>query len=256
MPLERGTRYSVLWGTFQIRLDGNAGEAEVEGLPDGPLEVRVGSVTVLPEAKRFGYRFQHWNAEADGSGEPFAANAETDADALQALLQDPTGTLTLYAQWTLCYDMEVPVCSPGSVTFEADSTTGEVRVAPGSSAEGAIRSHMAAPVALDSLACEGLPARSGSGLELEALFGPGSASQVRFTASFGDAPSAPKASLCAGGSASLAGLTIPAAAAADAPGELAVAYGLELDEGLPIPTLREAAPVARLVYTVNLPLQP
>ena len=48
----------------------------------------------------------------------------------------------------------------------------------------------------------------------------------------------------------------PAAAAADAPGELAVAYGLELDEGLPIPSLREAAPVARLVYTVSLPLQP
>ena len=204
----------------------------------------------LPTPARYGYKFDGWLVEgAQGTG------VET-VDGVTTVRQGTYGDLTCTAQWTLCYDMEVPVCSPGSVTFEADSTTGEVRVAPGSSAEGAIRSHMAAPVALDSLACEGLPARSGSGLELEALFGPGSASQVRFIASFGDAPSAPKASLCAGGSASLAGLTIPAAAAADAPGELAVAYGLELDEGLPIPSLREAAPVARLVYTVSLPLQP
>ena len=62
--------------------------------------------------------------------------------------------------------------------------------------------------------------------------------------------------MTAGGSsatASLAGLSIPAAASHDAPGRIKVSYGLELDSDLPIPPVRDAAPVARLAYTVSLP---
>ncbi len=38
----------------------------------------------------------------------------------------------------------------------------------------------------------------------------------------------------------------------DAPGRIKVSYGLELDPDLAIPPVRDAAPVARLAYTVSL----
>lgn len=52
---------------------------------------------------------------------------------------------------------------------------------------------------------------------------------------------------------SLAGLSISAAASHDAPGRIPVAYGLEPDPDFAIPPVRDAAPVARLAYTVSLP---
>ena len=75
-------------------------------------------------------------------------------------------------------------------------------------------------------------------------------------ATLGEGDAARTAKLTAGGSsatASLAGLSIPAAASHDAPGRIPVSYGLELDPDLPIPPVRDAAPVARLAYTVSLP---
>lgn len=102
------------------------------------------------------------------------------------------------------------MADPGSVTFEADSLTGEVRVAPGSTAAGAILSYMAAPVALDSIECEGLdaagqPVSSGGALELEAIFGPGSASKVRFTAAIGEGAATQMPKVRVGESTSLGG---------------------------------------------------
>ena len=83
---------------------------------------------------------------------------------------------------------------------------------------------------------------------------PGSASKVRFVATLGQGAGAMTARLSPGDQpASLAALSIPAAASAADPGRLPVSYGLELDAGLPIPPVRDAAPVARLTYTVSLP---
>ena len=214
----------------------------------------------LPMPVRYGYQFDGWDVEgAQGAGVEMVAGA--DGAKVTRVKAGTYGDLSCTARWTLRYDLDVPVCDPGSVTFEADSMTGQVRVRPGTSAEGELRSYMAVPVALDELACEGLdadgsPDPAGGAPELEAIFGTGSASKVRFTATLGEGDATHTAKVTAGGASStssLAGLSIPAAISRDAPGRLAVAYGLELDPDLSIPPLREAAPVARLAYTVSLP---
>ncbi len=222
----------------------------------------------LPVPARYGYQFDGWDVSGvaeDGSAGPVLGSGVEDATAedgskVTRVKAGTYGDLSCTARWTLRYDLDVPVCDPGSVTFEADSLTGQVRVAPGTSAEGAILSYMAVPVALDSLSCEGLDSSgavdpAGGAPELEAIFGAGSASKVRFAATLGEGDAARTAKLTAGGSsaiASLAGLAIPAAASHDAPGRIPVSYGLELDSDLPIPPVRDAAPVARLAYTVSL----
>ncbi len=222
----------------------------------------------LPAPIRYGYQFDGWDvsgvAEGGSAGPVLGAGVETVAGAdgakVTRVKAGTYGDLSCTAKWTLRYDLDVPVCDPGSVTFEADSLTGQVRVAPGTSAEGSILSYMAVPVALDSLSCEGLgadgsPDPAGGAPELEAIFGAGSASKVRFMATLGEGDAARTAKVTAGGSsaiASLAGLSIPAAASHDAPGRIPVAYGLELDSDLAIPPVRDAAPVARLAYTVSL----
>ncbi len=214
----------------------------------------------LPAPTRYGYQFNGWDVEgAEGAGVE-DATAE-DGSRVTRVKAGTYGDLSCTARWTLRYDLDVPVCDPGSVTFEADSLTGQVRVKPGTSAEGAILSYMAVPVALDSLSCEGLDSSgavdpAGGAPELEAIFGAGSAAKVRFAATLGEGDAARTAKVTAGGSsatASLAGLSIPAAASHDAPGRIKVAYGLELDSDLAIPPVRDAAPVARLAYTVSLP---
>ena len=223
----------------------------------------------LPTPTRYGYQFDGWDvsgvAEGGAPGPVLGAGVEDataeDGSKVTRVKAGTYGDLSCTAKWTLRYDLDVPVCDPGSVTFEADSLTGQVRVAPGTSAEGAILSYMAVPVALDSLSCEGLDSSgavdaSGGAPELEAIFGAGSASKVRFTATLGEGDASQTARLTAGGAsgtASLAGLSIPAATSKADPGRLAVAYGLELDPDLPIPPVRDAAPVARLAYTVSLP---
>ncbi len=214
----------------------------------------------LPTPTRYGYRFDGWDVEgAQGAGVEDVI-AEDGSKSIR-VKQGTYGDLSCTARWTLRYDLDVPVADPGSVTFEADSLTGQVRVKPGTSAEGAILSYMAVPVALDEVSCEGLgvdgsPDDAGGAPELEAVFGTGSAAKVRFTATLGEGDAALTAKVTAGGaasSASLAGLSIPAAASKDAPGRLPVAYGLELDPDLAIPPMRDAAPVARLTYTMSLP---
>ncbi len=233
-----------------------------------------GSYTVedafdLPVPTRYGYQFDGWDVsgvvEGGAPGPVLGAGVEDatapDGSKVTRVKAGTYGDLSCTARWTLRYDLDVPVCDPGSVTFEADSMTGQVRVRPGTSAEGELRSYMAVPVALDELACEGLdadgsPDPAGGAPELEAIFGTGSASKVRFTATLGEGDATHTAKVTAGGASStssLAGLSIPAAISRDAPGRLAVAYGLELDPDLSIPPLREAAPVARLAYTVSLP---
>ena len=223
----------------------------------------------LPAPIRYGYQFDGWDvsgvAEGGSAGPVLGAGVETVAGAdgakVTRVKAGTYGDLSCTARWTLRYDLDVPVCDPGSVTFEADSLTGQVRVKPGTSAEGAILSYMAVPVALDSLSCEGLDSSgavdpAGGAPELEAIFGAGSAAKVRFAATLGEGDAARTAKVTAGGAsatASLAGLSIPAAASHDAPGRIKVSYGLELDSDLPIPPVRDAAPVARLAYTVSLP---
>ena len=221
----------------------------------------------LPTPTRYGYQFDGWDVEGvaeDGSLGPVQGAGVEDATAedgskVTRVKAGTYGDLSCTAKWTLRYDLDVPVADPGSVTFEADSLTGQVRVAPGTSAEGAILSYMAVPVALDSLSCEGLgadgsPDPAGGAPELEAIFGAGSAAKVRFAATLGEeGGSSQTARLTAGGAASLAGLSIPAATSKDAPGRIPVSYSLELDPDLSIPPVRNAAPVARLAYTVSLP---
>ena len=225
-----------------------AGGAMVEPGRDYTIESPTFS---LPLPSRAGYAFAGWTvAGAQGAGVEEAGTTTT-------IRQGTYGNLTATARWTLRYDLDVPVVEPGDVTFEADSVTGDVRVAQGSSATGALLSYMAVPVALDALACEGLgdggaPA-AGDALEVEEIFGQGAAAKVSFTATFGGDVAAHVATVQVGTTASLAPLAIPAAASKQAPGRLAVTYGLELDAGLPIPPVRDAAPVARLVYTVALP---
>ncbi len=222
----------------------------------------------LPSPTRYGYQFDGWDVSGvaeDGSAGPvLGAGVETvtgaDGSKVTRVRAGTYGDLSCTARWTLRYDLDVPVADPGSVTFEADSMTGQVRVKPGTSADGELRSYMAVPVELDELSCEGLGASgavdpAGGAPELEAIFGAGSASKVRFTATLGEGDAARTAKLTAGGaagSASLVGLSIPAATSKADPGRLAVAYGLELDPDLPIPPVRDAAPVARLAYTVSL----
>ena len=218
-----------------------------------------GDFVELPRLERYGFRFGGWDTERDGTGERFYA--EAGAILAKDLTNMQGDSVNLFAQWVLRYDLDVPVADPGSVTFEADSLTGQVRVAPGTTAEGAILSYMAVPVALDSLSCEGLdavgsPDPTGGAPELEAIFGAGSVSKVRFTATLGEGNAAHTAKVTAGGassSVSLASLSIPAATSKADPGRLAVVYGLELDSDLAIPPVRDAAPVARLAYTVSLP---
>ena len=223
----------------------------------------------LPMPTRYGYQFDGWDVSGvaeDGSAGPVLGSGVEDATAddgskVTRVKAGTYGDLSCTAKWTLRYDLDVPVTDPGSVTFEADSLTGQVRVKPGTTAEGAILSYMAVPVALDSLACEGLDGlgavdASGGAPELEAVFGVGSVSKVRFTATLGEGDASQTARLTAGGasgSTSLAGLSIPAATSHDAPGRIPVSYGLELDPDLAIPPVRDAAPVARLTYTVSLP---
>ena len=218
---------------------------------------------------RYGYQFDGWDvsgvAEGGAPGPVLGAGVEDatapDGSKVTRVMAGTYGDLSCTAKWTLRYDLDVPVADPGSVTFEADSVTGQVRVKPGTSADGELRSYMAVPVALDSLACEGLgaggsPDPAGGAPELEAIFGAGSASKVRFAATLGEGDAARTAKLTAGGpsaTASLAGLSIPAASSHDAPGRIKVSYGLELDSDLPIPPVRDAAPVARLSYMVSLP---
>ena len=230
-------------------------------LGDPPLSYTIEDADFdLPTPTRYGYQFDGWDVVgAQGAGVE-DATAE-DGSRVTRVKAGTYGDLSCTARWTLRYDLDVPVADPGSVTFEADSLTGQVRVVPGTSAEGAILSYMAVPVALDSLSCEGLDASgavdaSGGAPELEALFGAGSAAKVRFTASLGEGDAAHTAKLTAGGAtgtASLAGLSIPAATSHDAPGRIPVNYGLELDSDLVVPPVRDAAPVARLAYTVSLP---
>ncbi len=213
----------------------------------------------LPSPTRYGYQFEGWDVEgAQGAGVETVTGA--DGSKVTRVKQGTYGDLSCTARWTLRYDLDVPVADPGSVTFEADSFTGQVRVKPGTSAEGELRSYMAVPVALDELSCEGLGAAgsvdvAGGASELEAIFGAGSAAKVRFTATLGEGGAAYTARVTAGGpsaTASLAGLSISAATSPDAPGRISVSYGLELDSDLPIPPVRDAAPVARLSYTVSL----
>ena len=222
----------------------------------------------LPVSARYGYRFDGWDVSGvaeDGSmGPVLGAGVEdvtaSDGSKATRVKAGTYGDLFCTARWTLCYDLDVPVADPGSVTFEADSVTGQVRVKPGTSAEGELRSYMAVPVALGSLSCEGLgatgqPDPAGGAPELEAIFGTGSAAKVRFIATLGEGASARTAKVTAGGpsaTASLSGLSIPAATSHGAPGRIKVAYGLELDSDLAIPPVRDAAPVARLAYTVSL----
>ncbi len=222
----------------------------------------------LPVPARYGYRFDGWDvsgvAEGGAPGPVLGAGVEDvtapDGSKATRVKAGTYGDLFCTARWTLCYDLDVPMADPGSVTFEADSVTGQVRVKPGTSAEGELRSYMAVPVPLGSLSCEGLgatgqPDPAGGAPELEAIFGAGSASKVRFTATLGEGASARTAKVTAGGpsaTASLSGLSIPAATSYDAPGCIKVAYGLELDSDLAIPPVRDAAPVARLAYTVSL----
>ena len=229
----------------------------------------TGDAFDLPSPVRYGYQFDGWEVAGvaeDGSLGPVqGAGVETatapDGSKVTRVKAGTYGDLSCTARWTLRYDLDVPVCDPGSVTFEADSLTGQVRVAPGTSADGAILSYMAVPVALDSVSCEGLGASgeadpAGGAPELEAIFGAGSVAKVRFTATVGEGDASQTARLTAGGasgSASLAGLSVPAATSHADPGRVKVSYGLELDPGLAIPPVRDAAPVARLAYTVSLP---
>ena len=206
----------------------------------------------LPVPTRYGYQFEGWAVEgASGVGAATSGGVTT-------VRKGTYGDLSCTAQWTLRYALDVPVCDPGGVTFEADSLTGDVRVAAGSSATGEVRSWMAEPVVLESLSCEGLdgsgaPDTTGASLELEAIFGAGSAAKVAFTAEVGAGASARSVALRVGDAVSLAPLAIPAATSATTAGSLPVTYGLELDPGLTIPPVRPAAPVARLIYTVTLP---
>ena len=230
-------------------------------LPQGAREgYATGDAFDLAAPARYGYQFDGWEvAGAQGAG--VETVAAPDGSKVTRVKAGTYGDLSCTARWTLRYDLDVPVCDPGSVTFEADSLTGQVRVAPGTSADGAILSYMAVPVALDSVSCEGLDSSgavdaSGGAPELEAIFGAGSAAKVRFTATVGEGEGAATAKVTAGGasgSASLAGLSVPAATSHADPGRVKVSYGLELDPGLAVPPVRDAAPVARLAYTVSLP---
>ena len=222
----------------------------------------------LPVPARYGYQFEGWDVSGvaeDGSAGPVLGAGVEDSTAedgskVTRVKAGTYGDLSCTARWTLRYDLDVPVADPGSVTFEADSLTGQVRVKPGTSAEGAILSYMAVPVALDSLACEGLdssgsPDPAGGAPELEAIFGAGSASKVRFTATLKGEGMDLALKVTAGQTASppaLSTFAIPAATSHDAPGRIPVSYGLELDSDLAIPPVRDAAPVARLAYTVSL----
>ena len=239
---------------YTIVLDGNAAGADVE-LPVSEVAATYDQAVELPSACRYGYSFDGWDTRVDGTGSRFGAGMTATAPNLAVA---EGSQAVLYAQWTLHYDLDVPVADPGSITFEADSLTGEVRVAAGSNATGELRSYMAVPVTLDALSCEGLDASgevpdSGGVPELEAIFGAGSVSRVRFAATLGQGDGATTYRLSPGGTASLSAHAIPAAASHDVPGRLAVSYGLELDADLPIPPVRDAAPVARLTYTVSLP---
>ena len=246
---KEANHYAPVWSPvpYSIAYELDGGE-----LSGQPTSYDIESLDfALPTPTRYGYVFAGWTvAGAQGAGVEEAGTTTT-------IRQGTYGNLTATARWTLRYDLDVPVVEPGDVTFEADSVTGDVRVAQGSSATGALLSYMAVPVALDALACEGLgdggaPA-AGDALEVEEIFGQGAAAKVSFTATFGGDVAAHVATVQVGTTASLAPLAIPAAASKQAPGRLAVTYGLELDAGLPIPPVRDAAPVARLVYTVALP---
>ncbi len=230
-------------------------------LPEGArASYTIGDAFDLPAPARYGYQFDGWEvAGAQGAGVETVTGA--DGSKVTRVKVGTYGDLSCTARWTLRYDLDAPVCDPGSVTFEADSLTGQVRVAPGTSADGAILSYMAVPVALDSVSCEGLGASgeadpAGGAPELEAIFGAGSVAKVRFTVTVGEGDASQTARLTAGGpssSASLADLSVPAATSHADPGRVKVSYGLELDPGLAIPPVRDAAPVARLAYTVSLP---
>ena len=242
------------WAPMPYGISYDAAEGELPG--DARSSYTIEDAFDLPVPTRYGYQFDGWDVEgAQGSGVETVTGE--DGSKVTRVKAGTYGDLSCTARWTLRYDLDVPVCDPGSVTFEADSLTGQVRVKPGTSAEGAILSYMAVPVALDSLSCEGLgatgqPDPAGGAPELEAIFGAGSAVKVRFAATLGEGGSSQTARLTAGGAASLAGLSIPAAASHDAPGRIPVSYGLELDPDLAIPPVRDAAPVARLTYTVSL----
>ena len=227
--------------------------------PDDSLRrtYKTGEEFALPTPSRYGYLFDGWEVSgAQGAG----VETVTEADGTKTthVKAGTYGDLTCTAKWVLRYDLDVPVVDPGKVTFEVDSLTGQVRVKPGTSAEGAILSYMAVPVTLDSLLCEGLepdgsPDLSGGASGLEAVFGPGSATKVRFTATIGDGDSAQMVKLAAGSSVLLSSFPIPAAASKENPGRISISYGLELNSSLVIPPVRDAMPVARLAYTVTLP---
>ena len=160
----------------------------------------------LPVPTRYGYQFDGWDVEG-AHGEPVETVVGEGGGKVTRVKGGTYGNLACTALWTLRYDLDVPVAQPEDVTFEADSLTGDVRVAAGSSAAGSLLSYMAVPVALDSLACEGLgasdaPAGAAGTLELEAIFGPGSADKVSFTATF-EGEQAPSATVQVGGSTSL-----------------------------------------------------
>ncbi len=262
-----GTTYVALWSVASYALAYDAAGGELAAGARGSYTIEDADFD-LPSPTRYGYQFDGWDVSGvaeDGSAGPVLGTgvetvAGADGSKVTRVRAGTYGDLSCTARWTLRYDLDVPVADPGSVTFEADSMTGQVRVKPGTSADGELRSYMAVPVELDELSCEGLDASgavdpAGGAPELEAIFGAGSASKVRFTATLGGGASALTAKVTAGGaagSASLAGLSIPAATSKADPGRLAVAYGLELDPGLPIPPVRDAAPVARLAYTVSL----
>ena len=250
----------------EVAFDPGGGSFPEEAKPgaDGSVRAAVDEVgadgkvkmPVAPRPVREGHVFRGYWSEPGGKGEQlYDQQLRWVAEA-----EGPTEDVTAYAKWSLSYDVDVPIAPLALVAFEVDSLTGQVRVAPGTSAEGAILSYMVVPVAFDSLSCEGLgasgsPDPAGGAPELEAIFGAGSASKVRFTATLGEGGSSQTARLTAGGaagSASLTGLSIPAATSKDASGRIPVSYGLELDSDLAIPPVRDVAPVARLSYAVSL----
>jgi len=206
----------------------------------------------LPVPVRPGYAFMGWDTQADGKGTRYQVG-----DVVKNLTTEAGATVPLYAQWTLSYDLTLPICDPAEVTFKVDATTGEVSAVGATANEdgihhdGAVASSMAVPVALSSVSLEALKKDDGT-YGLASIFpGDDPLGKARLTMKAKDA----EASVAFGKTeTAVADFVVPSV---DEGGKLSVSYGLELSEGvgpadIASDTGEKAVPVGKLTYTADV----
>ena len=229
--------------TWTVTWDANGGSCDVQ--TSTPFK---GESAVAPEPKRDGYVFRGWYDSLEGGNRVCGAGEDTPAI---------TAECTLYAQWTLAYDLTLPICDPAEVTFKVDATTGEVSAVGDTANEdgihhdGTIASSMAVPVALSSVSLEALKKDDGT-YGLASIFpGDDPLGKAKLTMKAKDA----EASVAFGKTeTAVSDFVVPSV---DEGGKLSVSYGLELVEGvgpadIASDTGEKAVPVGKLTYTADV----